>query len=172
MRTETVKRKGRHYVLLTEMKRGKLSISVNGEELKPVYYNEKRKVWFAPCVTEEGNFWAIVYNSKPYLSVANGDLTVEEFENHYIPKAYSPLMTIVWLLLAIVLPEMLYMVYAVSLNVSYEPNVLLIIIPVFYYFLVNSAPITTVKTRRLLCMWIFVYGLFIRSSRKNAYRVV
>lgn len=159
MQTSTVKRKGRCYTILAETKEGKLTISVNSEELSNVYYNEKRKVWFAPYVCEQGNFWVVVYNNKLYLSSAPSELTVAEFEKRYLRRAYILPVSILLILSAIVIPEFLYMVFTVVYDLPYSPNVLLMICPLFYYFVVNAAPITTVKKRRLLCLVIYGYVL-------------
>ena len=159
MRTEKVKRKGRNYVLISDMKNGKLAISVNGEELNDVRYNEKRNIWYAPYVCDAGKFWAIVYNDKPWLSAAPGELTDEEFERHYIPKAYNLPMTILMLTSAILIPELIYMMLMIAHDAEYSYNIWMILVTVGYYFIVNPSPITTVKMRRLLCLWIFMYAI-------------
>lgn len=161
MRTETVKRKGRDYLLVSDTEKEPIEISINGIVAKHVYYNEKRKVWYAPFKLEEGNFWVIVYNNKPYLSIAGDNLSQDAFEKNYILPAYNIPISIIWMMFGIIIPNAVYKYFITLLGIGVLRNshILFSMLAALYYLLMNSAPITTVKKRRLLCLWILVFLL-------------
>lgn len=155
MRKETVKRKGREYQLVVDTKKEPAEIWLNGVAAERVCYNEKRKAWFAPFTLEEGNYWVIVYNGKPYLSEAGEDLSQESFEKNYISPAYSIPVSIMWIVLGIIIPNALYKYYCTLLGIGIlnSSYILFSILATLSYLLMNYAPITTVKKRRALCLF-------------------
>lgn len=155
MRTKIVNRNNKTYTVTSDVVNGKVTVSLNGQVAKTVWFNPKRKVWFAPYKLNEGNFWVIVYNNNPYLTAGGDSMEEADFLRDYARRPFNLPLEILYTILAIMVPCLAIMLLSdhYGSNVSDILYIGLTVVGYVWFQLFNMAPVASVKKRRLLCLF-------------------